>query len=103
MKPFFSLFFALMMLINSTVAFAHMAIDIHDSHEAVHVHTGVDHADDSVNSDPDHDGGAHFHLCAVALGSAFATTPLATGSTVTPFAHLRVNISTSPPVPPPNA
>lgn len=91
------------MLINSTVAFAHMAIDTHDPHEAVHSHTGVDHTDDKANSDPDHDDGAHFHLCAVALDSAFAIAPLATGSAVTPFAVLRVNISTSPPVPPPNA
>lgn len=91
------------MLINSTVAFAHMAVDTYDPHEAVHVHTGVDHADDSSSGDPDHDGGAHFHLCAVALGSAFATTPLATGSAITPFERLRVNVSTSPPVPPPTA
>jgi hypothetical protein len=102
-KPIFVIFFALQLLINSSLAFAHMAADAHELHEAVHVHTGVDHTDDASGSDSDHEDGAHFHLCAAALDTAFAMAPLSLDSPVTPFARLRVNISTSPPVPPPNA
>jgi hypothetical protein len=102
-KPFYAIFFVLQVLINSSLAFAHMAADAHDPHEAVHVHTAVDHSDNTSGGDPDHEDGAHFHLCAAALDTAYVITPLALNSAATPFAGLRVNISTSPPVPPPNA
>jgi hypothetical protein len=102
-KPFFTLIVVLQVLINSSLAFAHMAADAHDPHEAVHAHTAVDHSDDTAGSDPDHEEGAHFHFCAAALDTAYAIAPLALNCAATPFAGLRVNISTSPPIPPPNA
>ena len=41
----FAIFFALQVLINSTLAYAHMATNSHDLQEAVHVHAGTDHAE----------------------------------------------------------
>jgi hypothetical protein len=100
-RTFFTFFFALQVLINSSLAFAHMAVDAQDPHEAVHVHTDVDHTDTAA--DTDHEDGAHFHFCAAALNTAFTNAPLALNSAATPFSSLRVTNSTSPPVPPPTA
>ena len=103
MKIIFTIFFALQVLLNSSVASAHLATDVHDSHEAVHVHAGSNHSDGSSAEESDHEDGAHFHLCAFALSDSFEVSPISLNSPATPFHWQRAKGGTSPPVPPPNA
>jgi hypothetical protein len=103
MKFIFVIFFALQVLLSSTLAFAHMGVEIHDPHEAVHVHAGTDHDQNSSTIEPDHDDGPHFHLCAFTLNSLCEVLLFSPDSPATPYILQSTSRGASPPVPPPTA
>lgn len=110
MKSLLIILLALQVFFNNTLEFAHMAVDPHDPHEQVHVHAGAQSTADlaienlgTIVADSDHDDGAHFHLCAIALNRVVDLSSFALTQPSLAFDRQFANNLTAPPVPPPNA
>lgn len=101
MKKFVAIFVACHLLVLSSLASAHMAVDAYDPHESVHAHVGVDHDDEGS---AEHDTDTHIHLCVLALESSGPKNIPHHPSTLSDaFRQHFVSHAVSPPVPPPNA
>ena len=101
MRKVLAIIVACHLLVLSSLASAHLAVDAHDPHESVHVHLGADH--NGLEGQEEQDSNFHVHLCVLALNTPVYTVSPSPGVPLTAFESRLVSLSLSPPVPPPNA
>ena len=104
MKLAIILVVSLQLLINSMLGYAHMAMDPHDSCEAIHVHISDGQNLDSDPQEHDgHDESTHIHLCFLVLTPTDNKLRIHPASKHLSLSATLTSRTLTPPVPPPNA